>query len=950
MGFTTRSDLGPASQRPALGQKPAGDAEAAKGEEGGGSKQEGQFDAFMGNDAGLFAQRFDDEDREADEIWDKVDARMLERRKRQREENAKRELEEHRRRNPKITEQFQDLKRELSTMTQNDWDAIPEIGDRSVKRQPRGKASYVPVPDTLLQRAAQERQSVSQIDEQGGDAHRGGMATTTTDLTAVGESRGTVLSMKLDSLGSETQISQSGLQSSVDPKGYLTSLQSSSAGGLGSFQQNDIQDVKKARKLLQSVTATNPSHAPGWIAAARLESDLGKAQKARALIAKGCAACPKSEDIWLHASLLQQTPDEKKVCIARGLAQVPKSVRLWLEAARLESPEVSGEQGRGDQATAAQRRVLRKALERLPNSVRLWRALVDLSSEEDARVLLRRATECCPQHKELWLALARLETHERARKVLNKARQTLPTEPLIWVAAAKLEEANLLRKRGALGAEEEKRARLDPETSFGVFAECGLVAKIVDRAVKSLKQNGAVVTREQWLAFAEDCERQRPQPALGTCAQLVKRTVGEGVEEEDAKKTWVADAEELERRGSVHTARCVLHHALSKFPAKKGLWRRAALLEKRNAGDPEVLDAILARATTYCPRSELLWLMGAKERWLRGDVAGARAVLSEAFAANPESEEVVLAAFKLEFENDETERAKVLLARARSQGGGPRVWLKSALLERELGNPAEERSILAEGLSKHGKDQEDGSSWKMHVMLAQNAECAGDLAGARAALERGRRDQPKRWQVWACSAALEERHGSCARARAQLEQARLRVPGEPNLWLAAVRTERRQGNHKQADALMAKALQDCPESGQLWADVIEHAPRPQRKSKSVDALKKCKNDPRVVRAVAGLFAQDAKIEKARSWYDRSVKLDRDDGDAWASYYLFECRAGLGGRGELEEEVARRCEEAQPKHGERWQRIAKEAPRSERGARDVLRKTALDLEANPIPRP
>ena len=127
----------------------------------------------MGNDAGLFAQRYDEEDREADEIWDKVDARMLERRKRQREENAKRELEEHRRRNPKITEQFQDLKRELSTMTQNDWDAIPEIGDRSVKRQPRGKASYVPVPDTLLQRAAQERQSVSQIDEQVGDAHPG---------------------------------------------------------------------------------------------------------------------------------------------------------------------------------------------------------------------------------------------------------------------------------------------------------------------------------------------------------------------------------------------------------------------------------------------------------------------------------------------------------------------------------------------------------------------------------------------------------------------------------------------------------------------------------------------------------------------------------------------------------------------------------------------------------
>lgn len=33
----------------------------------------------------------------------------------------------------------------------------------------------------------------------------------------------------------------------------------------------EISDIKKARLLLKSVTSTNPRHAPGWIAAARLE-------------------------------------------------------------------------------------------------------------------------------------------------------------------------------------------------------------------------------------------------------------------------------------------------------------------------------------------------------------------------------------------------------------------------------------------------------------------------------------------------------------------------------------------------------------------------------------------------------------------------------------------------------------------------------------------------------
>jgi len=56
--------------------------------------------------------------------------------------------------------------------------------------------------------------------------------------------------------------------------------------------------------------------------------------------------------------------------------------------------------------------------------------------------------------------------------------------------------------------------------------------------------------------------------------------------------------------------------------------------------------------------------MAAKERWLQNDVPGARDILEEAFVSNPDSEEIWLAAFKLEFENHEPERARALLAKA----------------------------------------------------------------------------------------------------------------------------------------------------------------------------------------------------------------------------------------------------------------------------------------------
>ena len=62
----------------------------------------------------------------------------------------------------------------------------------------------------------------------------------------------------------------------------------------------------------------------------------------------------------------------------------PRS-RAVTQAARLEKD------------TAAQARVLRRALEQIPTSVRLWKAAVELASQDDARILLSRAVECCPQ-------------------------------------------------------------------------------------------------------------------------------------------------------------------------------------------------------------------------------------------------------------------------------------------------------------------------------------------------------------------------------------------------------------------------------------------------------------------------------------------------------------------------------------------------------------------------
>jgi len=83
---------------------------------------------------------------------------------------------------------------------------------------------------------------------------------------------------------------------------------------------------------------------------------------------------------------------------------------------------------------------------------------------------------------------------------------------------------------------------------------------------------------------------------------------------------------------------------------------------------------------------------------LQGDVSAARGILSLAFQANPNSEEIWLAAVKLESENSEYERARRLLAKARASAPTPRVLMKSAKLEWALDDLPRAHRLMEEGI------------------------------------------------------------------------------------------------------------------------------------------------------------------------------------------------------------------------------------------------------------
>ncbi|PKY02921.1 hypothetical protein P168DRAFT_254953 [Aspergillus campestris IBT 28561] len=908
-GFTTRSDLGPAREGPTPEQIQAALAKRAQllgaapptaygaGREKGGKEEKPEEnddddERFQDpdNEVGLFAYgQFDQEDDEADRIYREVDDKMDRRRRIRREARERQEQEEHERQNPKIQQQFADLKRSLASVSEDDWANLPEVGDLTGKNR-RAKQNlrqrFYAVPDSVIAGARDSAQFNTTVEDEEARGEDGTM----TNFADISAARDKVLKVRLDqaAMGSSGD-SASGSATNIDPKGYLTSLtQSEMKAG-----EVEIGDIKRVRVLLESVTRTNPKHAPGWIALSRLEELAGRIVAARTVIAKGCELCPKSEDAWLENIRLNEGHNAK-VIAANAIKNNDHSTRLWIEAMRLESD------------VRAKKNVLRQAILHIPQSVAIWKEAVNLEDDpESARLLLAKAVEMIPLSVELWLALARLESPEKAQKVLNTARKAVPTSHEVWIAAARLQE------------------------QMGTFEK----VNVMKRAVQSLARENAMLKREEWISEAERCEEEG---AILTCGAIIRETLGWGLDEDDDRKDiWMDDAKASIARGKYETARAIYAYALRVFVNRRSIWLAAADLE-RNHGSKEALWQVLEKAVEACPQSEELWLLLAKEKWQSGEIDDARRVLGRAFNQNPNNEDIWLAAVKLEADAEQTEQARELLSTARREAGTDRVWIKSAAFERQLGNIDEALDLVNQGLQLYPKAD------KLWMMKGQIYEAQNKYPQAREAYGTGTRACPKSVPLWLLASRLEEKAGAVVKARSVLDRARLAVPKNAELWTESVRVERRANNIAQAKVLMAKALQEVPASGSglLWSESIWHLePRAQRKARSLEAIKKADNDPNLFITVARIFWGERRLEKAMTWFEKAIVSNSDLGDGWAWYYKFLLQHGTE---EKRADVVSKCISTEPKHGEIWQSIAKEPANARKSTEEILKMVADQL--------
>lgn len=973
IGFTTRSDVGTANidtVQSALREKER-QKQRNQNEAEYDSDDSERFADAPDDDAelGLFAKKaHDKDDDDAELIYSQVEERISQRRSKAKLQNS---VVESKPKPQNDNSQFADLKRGLAQVSAEEWADLPEVGDitKKNKRQrleQKAESRFYAVPDSVVAAAASSTELATTInDQEGPESER--------DFKSIASAKDKLLNMALGASESSN---------SVDPSGYLTSLSSSTSGGINA---GEIGDVNRARLLLESLVRANPLDAGGWIGLARVEEMARDSKKALQAINNACEQCFNNEDVWLESIRLNErfssgnNKDKARLAAKRATSALPDSTKLWMSRIALETE------------TLPKKRIVQQALIANPTSAVLWKAAVNLETDKaDAKLLLETAVDQIPMDEELWLTLAHLETVPMARKVLNRARKTLKSSRVVWVAAAKLEEND------HRNTDNDAASGSDPSHT---------VYTLLDKGITELIRHGSSPELQSWLDLCYDCEKDG-YPI--TCAAIIRASgshelsqkklergldekaqgnVGQNFAVLQTLSIWTDLAEAAERSGHIVTARnifsLVCEQALATSSSQQTIddaWMRAVRLEKNN-GSRTTLYATLRKAIDQCPTQGTFWRMLIDEKVHIGDYDGALTACQQALESVSGDSSLWLTTADIYVTVGDFDQASKLLQRARASATmdhPERVWIRSVVFERELAisqlNTKNEGSEEQDNLKNavaiyHGalslvdealSQKQFANCTELYIQKGQILQHSlHDIAGARATYQDGTRKCPQSTELWSLLAELEiERGGSggAMRSRAVLDRASLVNPHSQELWASRIILEIDSGNEDQARKLAAQALQQCPSSGLIWSLQIRLTPYLRRKTQIMESIRRLETSESitpslsaplesssslsyVLTAAAKFFWMDGKLARVQSWMDRAIKSDPNNGDSWL--WLYKYTLDKGNQTDLQK-IETQFMEAAPKAGYIWSQRLRHAQVVGQAPLRILQDTASQL--------
>lgn len=712
-GFTTQADIGGANLNP------PGNLD---------SEDEAYKDAD--EDGLLQREEWDREDEEADRIYKDIEDRLNSRRKRKSDEkeDVNTMLD--------IGAQFKDLKKELATVTKDQWLELPEVGDLT-RRNKRLR---------LLDQAHQRHYAVP-------DSIVGGQLNNeTTDLKAISSAKDALLSFNLDQNTTKAE--------SVDADSYLQTMEKS----------QDFGDLEKGRVIFSSLRKSQPQNPSSWISSARLEEKYKNFDQARWYISKGCQKCPRSPDVWLESLRLNQ--NDIKLCrvtVTEAIKLNSHSVKLWIKAASLEADDFS------------KKRIFRKALEHNSTSVELWTCLVELETDQnDKRKLLRKAIELIPDSLELTMDLLNLESDYQLLKALIKdAKTRLPQCLELWVKECKVEEDHSKSVDQVVQSCFEQFENItrnqwldiciQAERSGHLITCRAFVERVVDSDLAKMDKTSKLAI------WNSEISRLLQEKAYQTVQFMYAYIVSVYSDDVDC---WLQYINLVKLHNSQDQLYSVFEAAVSKAGQNELLWLMYAKEKWQKSDDINAAKAILERGFAAVEDSADLWCAIIKLECCEKNYDKALSFYEDARDAVPDAPKLWYKNVTLMRQLDMTEDALDLVEEGIERFPQcDKFYLQKGQILESQQNYKQAREAYLEGTS------EVPNSASIWIALSTVTEKKlGVIIRARTDLDNALSVNSKSARLWTERISFEKRNNNHSHAQSLLNKALKLIPHAPELW------------------------------------------------------------------------------------------------------------------------------------------------------------------------
>ncbi|EGV61643.1 U4/U6 x U5 tri-snRNP complex subunit Prp1 [Yamadazyma tenuis] len=654
----------------------------------------------------------------------------------------------------------------------------------------------------------------------------------------------------------------------------FTRLETEAQDDLENGIETDLMmaDIQKNRTILSSLRKSEPNRSSSWIASARLEVQAKNFSAAKRFIAEGCKRAPHSEDVWLESIKIHQNSTDgikvSKVIVTEALKYNSGSEKLWLKACECENSA----------DLVSQRRVLMKGIEFIPGSVKLWEKMIELQEDEaDVKKMLSKVVELCPSEWNFWLSFINLSPYEEAKNLINRARKAMKNNHQVWITAAKLEE------RESMSISDVK------------------IMKMLEKGIKTSNEHTEEhqkLTRSQWL---DEAARAEKEGFLLTCKAIVFSTISFGIsaDEPDKLNIYFTEARKYSTDGFHETGNYIYEYITTQYPNDIECWIRFFEAYKSvESFKVEGIYKFYERAISFNNEEEVFPLMYAKDKWKLGDdITGARDILDEALKRLDTKEDIWHAKIKFEIKTGNLETANKI-SKTMIQTipkASARVWYKHIHLQRYINKVMEITDYQTYIL----KLVDEALEWfpeeeKLHLQNGQILlEDLNLVEQAKEAFLVATNKHPEYVDVWISLAKVyEEKLNVIIRARSILDSAITQNPNDDRLWLEKIGLERRNKDLIAARQLCNKALRSFNSSPRVWIEYLTLIPKmSQRKNAFLDALKSTDNSPIILLNIGIFFWVDGKLKKAKSWFDRALDSDPQNGDIWGWLYNFHKQNG-----------------------------------------------------------